>query len=73
MKKVSLFSALLYCSQLANAQTSFAKATLTDGEKFIEQKENVITEKSIIKIENLGLPINTEYPELRPTISADGQ
>ncbi len=72
MKKVSLFSALLYCSQLSMAQTSFAKATLSEGEKFVDQKENVITEKSIIKIENLGTPINTEYIEYRPTISADG-
>lgn len=72
MKKASLFSAILFCNSLSFAQTSFAKATLEEGEKMVEQKENVISEKTIIKIENLGLPINTEYPELRPTISADG-
>src|SRR6218665_1799395 len=40
--------------------------------KLIEQKENIITENTIIKVENLGERINSEYPELRPTISADG-
>ena len=37
-----------------------------------EQKENVIKESTIIKVENLGEVINTERPEMRPTISADG-
>lgn len=37
-----------------------------------EQKEKIITASTIIKIENLGPEINTKYPELRPTISADG-
>lgn len=36
------------------------------------QKENIITAETIIKIENLGTKINTALPELRPTISADG-
>jgi len=36
------------------------------------QKENVIKAETIIKIENLGTKINTDVPELRPTISADG-
>ena len=40
--------------------------------KLIEQKENIITEHTIVKVENLGQRINSEYPELRPTISADG-
>jgi OmpA-OmpF porin, OOP family len=40
--------------------------------KFKEQKENIIKESTIVKIENLGEIINTEYPEMRPTISADG-
>lgn len=40
--------------------------------KLVEQKENIITESTIVKVENLGQRINTEYPELRPTISADG-
>ncbi|HEU4469660.1 MAG TPA: OmpA family protein [Flavisolibacter sp.] len=36
------------------------------------QKENIITASTIIKIENLGININSDLPELRPTISADG-
>jgi OOP family OmpA-OmpF porin len=38
----------------------------------IEQKENIIRESTILKIENLGLNINSNLAELRPTISADG-
>ena len=37
------------------------------------QKENIITNSTIIKIENLGVNINSELPELRPTISPDGK
>lgn len=40
--------------------------------KLIAQKENIIKEGTIIKVENLGWKINSELPELRPTISADG-
>ena len=40
--------------------------------KLIEQKENVIRESTVVKVENLGESVNSEYPELRPTISADG-
>src|SRR5215216_3084841 len=42
------------------------------SEKLIAQKENVIKESTIIKIENLGHNINSDLAELRPTISADG-
>src|SRR5690606_17410139 len=38
----------------------------------IEQKDNIITPGTIIKIENLGTRINSVLPELRPTVSADG-
>jgi outer membrane protein OmpA-like peptidoglycan-associated protein len=37
-----------------------------------EQAENVIKETTIIKLENLGEAVNTDNPEMRPTISADG-
>lgn len=37
-----------------------------------QQKENIINANTIIKIENLGLNINSDLPELRPTVSADG-
>jgi outer membrane protein OmpA-like peptidoglycan-associated protein len=40
--------------------------------KLVAQKENIIKENTIIKIENLGWSINSELAELRPTISADG-
>ena len=40
--------------------------------KLKEQKENIIKESTIVTVENLGEIINTEYPEMRPTISADG-
>ncbi len=45
---------------------------LSDSGKLIQQKDNVIVESTIIKVENLGDVVNTEYPEMRPTISADG-
>ncbi len=38
----------------------------------ITQKENIIKTSTVIKVENLGPNINTELPELRPTVSADG-
>jgi OmpA-OmpF porin, OOP family len=37
-----------------------------------EQKENIIKETTIVQVENLGELINTGHPEMRPTISADG-
>ncbi|NCU02775.1 MAG: OmpA family protein [Chitinophagaceae bacterium] len=40
--------------------------------KLVEQKEKIITDSTIVKIENLGFRVNSELPELRPTISADG-
>ncbi len=36
------------------------------------QKDNIITASTILKIENLGININSDLAELRPTISADG-
>ncbi len=38
-----------------------------------QQKENVISTNTIIKIENLGFRVNSQLPELRPTISPDGK
>lgn len=43
-----------------------------NSEKLIQQKDNIITSNTILKIENLGKTVNTVYPELRPTVSADG-
>ncbi len=49
-----------------------AQPTIDTSVKFIEQKEKVIKETTVIKVENLGEVINTYNPEMRPTISADG-
>lgn len=65
MKKALLFLPLFVCINRVSAQGDAA-------EKLIAQKENVIKESTIIKIENLGHNINSELAELRPTISADG-
>jgi len=52
--------------------SSLAQPSLDTSVKLIAQKENEIKASTIIKIENLGEGINSEYPEMRPTISADG-
>jgi outer membrane protein OmpA-like peptidoglycan-associated protein len=67
MKKFYLLLLLLACFYLGYTQPSLD----TTG-KLIEQKENIITASTIVKVENLGPLINTEHPEMRPTISADG-
>ena len=67
MKKVLSFFILTAYTQLSLAQLS-----VDTTDKLIAQKENIIRSGTIIKIENLGPNINTELPELRPTISADG-
>ena len=65
MKIILLFTAILHAS-LGYAQTSADTGTLK------AQKENVITANTILKIENLGVKVNSDLAELRPTISADG-
>ena len=64
----------LICFILLSASVFYAIAQPspdTSG-KLIAQKENIIKEGTIIKIENLGININSDLAELRPTISADG-
>lgn len=57
--------------QYVSAQPSMpAKADSAAGLK--EQKDHIITANTILKIENLGININSVLPELRPTVSADG-
>jgi OOP family OmpA-OmpF porin len=53
-------------------QCATAQPSLSDTSHLIAQKENIITAATIIKIENLGPNINSEFAELRPTVSADG-
>ena len=65
MKRTLLFLTLAL-SFISQAQTSI------DTAKLIPQKENIITAATIIKIENLGIKVNSDLAELRPTVSADG-
>jgi outer membrane protein OmpA-like peptidoglycan-associated protein len=54
------------CLQYAVAQSSDTTGALK------AQKDNIITASTILKIENLGIKVNSDLAELRPTISADG-
>ncbi|MGL6269570.1 MAG: hypothetical protein ACRC2O_16670, partial [Chitinophagaceae bacterium] len=67
MKKIILIHILILSLYNLEAQPSID----TTGE-LIPQKDNVITSSTIMKIENLGFRVNSVLPELRPTISADG-
>ena len=66
MRKIISLFILLTCFQFSFGQPSI------DTARLIPQKENIITASTIIKVENLGANINTALPELRPTVSADG-
>lgn len=60
----------LYCL-FAISPALFAQPML-DTPVLKPQKENVINSNTILKIENLGININSDLAELRPTVSADG-
>ncbi|HEV8286285.1 MAG TPA: OmpA family protein [Chitinophagaceae bacterium] len=66
MKKPVFFFLLSLSMRLSIAQLS------VDTGALIPQKENIILASTIIKTENLGSNVNTFLPELRPTVSADG-
>lgn len=66
MNRTLLYSLLLFSAK------AFAQPSATPPEKLIAQKENIIKEGTIVKMENVGWHVNSELPELRPTISADG-
>ncbi|MBC7903035.1 MAG: OmpA family protein [Gemmatimonadaceae bacterium] len=66
MKNLTCFFILCACLNLAYAQPK------NDSIRLVAQKDNIITASTILKIENLGENINSDLPELRPTISADG-
>lgn len=68
LKNFTLALFLTCCARLAVAQPSID--TTTKGLK--QQKDNIITGSTILKIENLGININSDLAELRPTVSADG-
>lgn len=69
MKKIVLLCTLVSYACFVSAQVKSAADT---SEKLITQKDNIITASTIIKIENLGVAVNSNLPELRPTVSADG-
>ncbi|MBP6022422.1 OmpA family protein [Ferruginibacter sp.] len=68
MKTTFTLLILIFCISIAVS----AQPAIDTSVKFKEQKENVIKETTIIKVENLGEVINSYNPEMRPTISADG-
>ncbi len=51
---------------------SHSQTSIDTSIKLVPQKENLITESTIIKVENLGGNVNSQWAELRPTVSADG-
>ena len=65
MKKLYLLIVVLLIAIVAYTQPLMDTAV-----KLVAQKENVIKENTIVTVENLGDKINTEYPEMRPTVSA---
>jgi len=71
MKKAIYCFVLSLCFQFSSAQPAI-DTTHSDTARLIQQKENIITSSTIIKVENMGSLINTPLSELRPTISADG-
>ncbi|MCY7291802.1 MAG: hypothetical protein LH615_06420, partial [Ferruginibacter sp.] len=73
MKILAFFLCLLGATHVALAQPAATQPLYSDSLGALkQQKENIITAETILKIENLGTKINSELPELRPTISADG-
>ncbi len=66
VKRITPLALAFFCIQSATAQPS------ADTSGLKEQKDNIITASTILKVENLGININSDLPELRPTISADG-
>ena len=70
MKKLFFFFILCICLQYGTAQPS--RDVSVDNLGLKPQKDNIITAGTILKIENIGPNINTQFAELRPTVSADG-
>ena len=70
MKKIILL--FIFCVGVKYSICQPSNDNSGDTLKLIPQKENIITPQTIVKSENIGPKINTEFDELRPTISADG-
>ncbi|MBC8033039.1 MAG: OmpA family protein [Chitinophagaceae bacterium] len=67
MKTFTIYGMLLIFGASAGAQMP-SDTTIA----LVPQKDNIITESTILQIENLGTNINSELQELRPVVSADG-
>jgi OOP family OmpA-OmpF porin len=69
-----LLIAVIYVSAQTSVDTTRKKIAVKPEEdtSLKAQKENIITASTIIKIENLGQLVNSEWAELRPTVSSDG-
>lgn len=63
---------LIFFVAMTSGPALLAQPFMDSLPRLIPQKTNVITDETVIKIENLGTNINSDLPELRPTISADG-
>lgn len=67
--RIPFFLAIALCSPcLLLAQPLVQPDSLT----LKPQKDNIINANTVLKIENLGININSDLAELRPTVSADG-
>ena len=71
MRRIVPLLIMVVCLQQATAQSS-SLASVSDTGKLIAKKDHIIDANTILKIENLGENINSDLPELRPTVSADG-
>ena len=67
-KPLHFFLACIYL-QAASAQPS---PDTSGGGDLKPQAYNIINAGTILKIENLGVKVNSDLAELRPTVSADG-
>jgi outer membrane protein OmpA-like peptidoglycan-associated protein len=66
VRKLSVIAFFLTSAFITSAQYS------SDTGRLVEKTDRVINAATVIKVENLGLNINSDLPELRPTVSADG-
>jgi hypothetical protein len=68
MKKAIYCFILSLYFQYSSGQPGI-NTTNSDTARLVQQKENIITASTVIKVENMGSLINTSLSELRPTIS----
>jgi OmpA-OmpF porin, OOP family len=66
--KNSLWLSLMLLPIMCWAQPKVIDTTT----KIKTQKENIVKESTIVEMENLGKLVNTQFDELRPVISGDG-